>query len=97
MYSTCDPFAKNSESQEIQDIIYQSELYEACFEHDMTNGYFKDLPKRTVSDKILLDKVFILQKIQNMMDIKKVLFQRFRNFLIKSLLVVPLHTHGWRP
>ena len=97
MYSTCDPFAKNSESQEIQDIIYRNELYEACFEHDMTDGDFKDLRRRTVSDKILLDKVFILRKIQNMMDIKKVLFQRFRNFLIKSFLVVLLHAHSRRP
>ena len=31
--------------------IYQNELDEACFQHDMTCGDFKDLPKRISYDK----------------------------------------------
>ena len=42
----------------------------ACFQHDMTYGDFKDLPKRTASDKVLRDKALIIGK--NMMDIKEI-------------------------
>ena len=38
--------------------IYQNELYKGCFEHDMGHGDFKDLTRRTASDKILCDKAF---------------------------------------
>ena len=38
--------------------IYQNELDKICFQHDMTYGDFKDLTRRTVSDKILHDKAF---------------------------------------
>ena len=38
--------------------IYQNELDKACFQHDMAYGDFKDLTKRTASDKILRDKAF---------------------------------------
>ena len=33
-----------------------------CFQHDMAYGDFKDLPRRTVSDKVLCDKVFGIAK-----------------------------------
>ena len=32
--------------------IYRSELDKACFQHDMACGYFKDLARRTASDKV---------------------------------------------
>ena len=38
--------------------IYQNKLDKACFQHDMSYGDFKDLTRRTASDKILRDKVF---------------------------------------
>ena len=38
---------KNSKKQEIYN-IYQNELDKACFQHDMTYGDFKDLPRRTL-------------------------------------------------
>ena len=53
------------------------------------NG-FKDLTRRTVSDKILRDKALILLKIRNMMDIKEVLLQWSIKFLIKKFLAVVL-------
>ena len=56
----------------------------------MAYGHFKDLAKRTASDKILRDEAFILLKIQNMMDIKEVLLLWFINFLIKNPEVVVL-------
>ena len=42
--------------------IYQNELDKACFQHDMAYGNFKDLTRRTPSDKILRDKAFNITK-----------------------------------
>ena len=42
--------------------IYQSELDKACFQGDMAYGDFKDLTRRTASDKILHDKAFNIAK-----------------------------------
>ena len=39
----------------------------------MVYGDFKDLAKRTASDKISLDKPFNIAKIQKMIDIREVL------------------------
>ena len=36
--------------------IYRNELDKAYFQHDMAYGDFKDLKRRTQSDKILKDK-----------------------------------------
>ena len=58
-YSACGPFTKNKERiqkfKETEDLRYikRYELGKACFQHDMAYG---DLPRRTVSDKVLLDK-----------------------------------------
>ena len=51
----------------------------------MTYGDFKDLARRTTSDKTLHDKVFNIAKIANIMDIKEVMLQWFINSLIKKL------------
>ena len=67
-YSDCGPFTKNKEriqkSKETGDIsyIYKNELDKACFQHDMVYGDFKDLKRRTASDKILRDKAFNIAK-----------------------------------
>ena len=42
--------------------IYQNEIDKPCFQHDMAYGDFKDLTRRTVSDKILRDKAFNIAK-----------------------------------
>ena len=63
-YSTCGPFTKNKERiqkfKETEDsrYVYKNGLDKACFQHDTAYGDFKDLAKRTVSDKILRDKAF---------------------------------------
>ena len=62
IYSACGPFTKNKERiQKFKETgdsryIYQNELDEACFEHDIIYEDFKDLSRRTASDKILRDK-----------------------------------------
>ena len=42
--------------------IYKDELDKVCFQHDMANGDFKDLTRRTAYDKILHDKAFNIAK-----------------------------------
>ena len=42
--------------------IYQNELDKVCSQHDMTYGDFKDITRRTASDKILRDKAFNIAK-----------------------------------
>ena len=67
-YSACGPFAKNKERiqkfKETGDTnyIYKNELDKACFQHGMAYGDFKDLARRTVSDKFLRDKAFNIAK-----------------------------------
>ena len=95
-YSACGPFTKNKEV--IQKFIetgdtnykYKNELDKAYFQHDMVYGNFKDLARRTASDKVLRDKASNIAKTPNMMDIKEGLFLWYTNFLIKSLRVVVL-------
>ena len=40
------------------DFIYENELDEACFQHDMAYGKTKDLLKRTESNQLLKEKAF---------------------------------------
>ena len=62
VYSACGPFTKNKERirkfKETGDTnyIYKNELDKACFKNDMAYGDFKDLARRTASNKILKDK-----------------------------------------
>ena len=63
-YSACGQFAKNKERIEKfkqtgnADYTYKNDLDKACFQHDMAYGKYKDMTKRTQSDKVLKDKVF---------------------------------------
>ena len=66
--SACGLFIKNKETiqkfKETGDTnyIYKKELDKACFQHDMAYGDFKDLARRTASDKVLQDKPFDIAK-----------------------------------
>ena len=57
-YGGWGPFTENKERiqkfKETGDTryIYRNELDKACFQHDMAYGDFKDLTRRTASDKI---------------------------------------------
>ena len=63
-YSACGPFTNNKERIEKfmqtgnTDFIYKNDLDKACFQHDMAYDKYKDLTKRTQSDKVLRDKTF---------------------------------------
>ena len=63
-YGACGLFTKNKEriqkfmQKGNTNYIYRNDLDEACFQHDMAYGKYKDLTKRTESDKFLRDKAF---------------------------------------
>ena len=61
-YSACSPFTKNKEIikkfLQTGDFIYKIDVNKASFQHDLVYGKWKDLAKRTESDKFLRDKVF---------------------------------------
>ena len=42
--------------------IYKNELVRACFQHEMAYGDFKDLERRTQSDKVLKNKASMVYK-----------------------------------
>ena len=70
-YSACGPFTKNKERvQKIKETgdtsyIHKNKLDKACVQHDMAYGDFKDLARRTASDKVLKDKAFNIAKNPN--------------------------------
>ena len=63
-YSAFLPFTKNKERIKKfketggTNYIHKNELDKACVQHDMAYGDFKDLARRTASDKVLREKVF---------------------------------------
>ena len=63
-YSACGPFTKSKERIQkfiqtwIINYIYKNHLNKACFQYDMAYDKYKDLNKRTQSDKVLRDKPF---------------------------------------
>ena len=67
-YTACGPFTKNKEriwkfkETGYKSYIYKTELDKPCFPHDMAYRDFKDLKRRTASDKILRDKEFNIAK-----------------------------------
>ena len=96
--SACGPFTKKEEIiKKFKDTgdtkyIYKNELDKACLQHDMPYGDFKDLARRTASDKILGDNAFNTAKNPKCDGYAcKVLFLWFINFLIKGQQVVGLN------
>ena len=67
-YSACGPFTNIKERiqkfKETGDTsyIYKNELDKVCFQHDIAYRDFKDLARRTPSDKVLKDKAFNIAK-----------------------------------
>ena len=67
-YCACGPFIKNKEriqkfkETKYTSYIYKNELDKVRFQHDMAYGNFKDIARRTASDKFLRDKAFDIAK-----------------------------------
>ena len=70
-YRACGSFTKNKEKiQKFKEegdsrYIFQNEVDKASFQHHMAYGDFKNLTRRTASDKILCDKAFSIAKNPN--------------------------------
>ena len=74
-YSACGPFTQNKER-----IV----LDKACFQHDMAYGNFKDLARRTASDKVLRNKAFNIAKNPKYDRYQRELASMVTIFLIKN-------------
>ena len=89
-YSACGTFTENKERiQKFKDTgdttyIYKNELGNACFQHDMAYEDFKDLKRRTASDKILRDRAFNIAKNPKYDGYQRDLPSMVYIFLIKS-------------
>ena len=65
-YSACGPFTKHKKRiqkfMETGDTnhIYKNKLDKTCFQHDMTLNKYKDLQRRTQSDKVLKGKAYAI-------------------------------------
>ena len=100
-YSACGPFTKSKERiqkfKETGDTsyIYKNELAKPRFQHDIAYGDFKDLKRRTFSDKILRDKAFNIAKNPKYDGFQRGLPFVVYKFLdvIKSPLAVVLRYH----
>ena len=83
IFSVFGPFTKNKQRRrklkKPGDLryIFQNKLKKACFQRDMVYGDFRDLTRRTASDKILGHKTFNISNNQNMLDVKGVFLQWF--------------------
>ena len=90
--SACVPFTKNKERiQKFMqtgntNYIYKNDLDKACFQHDMAYGKYKDLTKRTQSDKVLRDKAFEIASNPKYDGYKRGLASMVYKFFIKNLL-----------
>ena len=95
-YSACRQFTKNKERIQkfkvtgFTNYIYKNELDKACFQHDISYGDFKDLARRTASDKVLRDKAFNIAKNPKYDGYQRGLILWFTNLLIKKRQVVVL-------
>ena len=98
-YSACGPFTKNKERIQIfketgdTSYIYKNELDKACFQHDMAYGDFKDLARRTASDKVLRNKAFNIAKNRKYDGYRSGLGSMVYKFFIKSQKEVALIYH----
>ena len=64
--------------------ISQNELDKECFQNDIAYEHFKDLTRRTASDKMLRDKAFNIAKNSKYDGYQRGLLQWFRTFFEKK-------------
>ena len=64
--------------------VYKNELDKACFQHDMAYGDFKDLARKTASDKVLRDKAFNIAKNPKYDGYQRVLASMVYQFVDKT-------------
>ena len=84
---------KSSKQQETPDISTGNELDTTCFQHNMAYRDFKDLPRRTVSDKIFRKKTFKIVSIPNYDRYQRGIASIVHKFFAKNL-ETPLIAQG---
>ena len=95
-YRACGLFTENKERiqkfKETGDTksIYRNELNKTCFQHDMAYGDFKDLARRTASDKVLRERAFNIVKNPKYGGYQRSLASVVYKFLIKKPQTVML-------
>ena len=65
-------------------IYFLSELDKAYFQHDLAYGHFKDLNRRTFSDKLFPGEAFIIAKNQKYDGYQRGLTSMVYKFLYKK-------------
>ena len=70
----------------VSQYIHQNELEKTSFQHGMTYGHFKDLTRRTASDKAFCNKVYSIAKNRKYDGYQSGTPSMVYNFLIKKLL-----------
>ena len=98
-YSACRPFTKNKKIirkfKESGDTnyIFRNELDKACFQQDVAYGDFKDLARRTTSDKVLIDKATNIAKNHKYDEYQRGLAFMVYKFSDKKSLGSGVNTH----
>ena len=88
-YNACGLFMKNQEGiqkfKETGDTkyIYRNGLDKTCFQHDVAHGDFKELTRRTASNKVLRDKAFSIAKNPKYDGYQRGLSSMVYNFFVK--------------
>ena len=89
-YSACGPFTKNKKRiQKFMETgstnyIYKNNLDGACFQHHIAHGEYKDLTKRTKSDKFLRDKAIKIVSNSKNDEYKRVLVSMVYKIFVKK-------------
>ena len=89
-YSPCGSFTKNKgrihkfKGTRDTSYIYKKEFDKACLQHDMALGDFKDIKRRTASDKILTDNAFNIAENSKYGECQRGLASMFYTFFDKK-------------
>ena len=95
-YSTFGPFTKNKgRRQKFKETGYSLYICQNKLGKDFLTWFFKDMPRRTVSDKVLTEKAINVTKSPRFEDISVSLPQLFTNYLIKIVLVLTFQMVLW--
>ena len=86
-WSTCGKKERIQKFEERGNVryIHQNELDKCCFQHNMTDGDFKDLHRRTASIEKLRDKAFNIGKNRKFeKDLASIVY-KYLKLLVKVL------------
>ena len=89
-YSACGPFTKHREIiqkfREIDNLKHldRNELDKGCFAHDAAYSDSKDLPKGTISEKILKDRTYEIARNRGYDGYQRALASMFYTFFDKK-------------